>query len=219
VSAGRVVLWRHARTGHNASGRLQGQVDVPLDEVGLWQAQTSAAALAATFRPTVVVTSDLSRARTTAGLLADPLGLVPVVDPRLRERSFGQWEGMTGGDISARWPEQYEAWHRGDEPVGVGAESRLAVAERMSEAIREHAAALSTHDTLLIVSHGAAITLAVTALLDLPVEGWRGLLGLDNAHWATVQPSKASSSPAWRLTGYNLGPRDTVEDWNAGPIH
>ncbi|MCR6494041.1 histidine phosphatase family protein [Cellulomonas sp. P24] len=219
MSAGRVVLWRHARTGHNASGRLQGQIDIGLDEVGLWQARTSAEALAATFRPTAVVSSDLTRARTTAGLLAERTGHSVTTDPRLRERSFGQWEGLTGEEIAAAWPDEYDAWRRGADLVGVGAESRSDVAGRTAASIREHAAAYGPSDTLVVVSHGAAITLAVTALLDLSVEGWRGLVGLDNAHWATLRPSIPDAEPSWRLTGYNLGPRDTVEDWNAGPTH
>lgn len=218
MSAGRIVLWRHARTGHNASGRLQGQIDIGLDEVGLWQARTSAQALAATFLPTAVVSSDLTRARTTADLLAERTGRTVTTDPRLRERGFGRWEGLTGEEIAATWPVEYDAWRRGADLVGVGAETRSDVARRTAESIREHAGAYGPADTLVVVSHGAAITLAVTALLDLSVEGWRGLVGLDNAHWATLRPS-GDAVPPWRLTGYNLGPRDTVEDWNAGPTH
>ena len=217
MSAGLVVLWRHARTAHNATGRLQGQVDIPLDEIGLWQARTAAKALVAAFRPTAAVTSDLGRAQTTAGYLARFGDVVPVVDKRLRERSFGEWEGMTGDEIAARWPEEFTAWREGEDMRNTGAESRAAVAARTAAAIREHAGALESADTLVVVSHGAAITRAVTALLGLPVDGWRGLVGLDNAHWATLRPSGERSTPQWRLTGYNLGPRDTVEDWNAGP--
>ena len=216
MTAGLVVLWRHARTAHNATGRLQGQIDIPLDEVGHWQARTAARAMAVTVHPAVVVTSDLSRARTTAGYLADLAGVVPVVDERLRERSFGEWEGMTGEEIAPRWPAEFAAWRRGDDMRSTGAETRTEVARRTADAIREHAAALAPVDTLVVVSHGAAITLALTALLELSVDGWRGLVGLDNGHWARLRPARESSTPPWRLAGYNLGPHDTVEDWNAG---
>lgn len=218
MSAGLVVLWRHARTAHNASGRLQGQVDIPLDEVGQWQARTAAQSLLASFRPTALVTSDLSRAQATAGYLAELTDVVPVVDERLRERGFGEWEGLTGDEIRARWPDEFAAWRRGDDVATAGAESRSVVAARTAEAVREHAAALTPQDTLVVTSHGAAITLAVTELLELSADVWRGLVGLDNAHWATLRPSGEGHTPRWRLSGYNLGPRDSVDDWDAGPV-
>ncbi|MCC2318198.1 histidine phosphatase family protein [Cellulomonas chengniuliangii] len=216
MTAGRVLLWRHGRTAHNASGRLQGQVDIPLDDVGLWQARTAAAALAARYRPTRVVSSDLSRARATADALAAQVGLELVLDPRVRERSFGDWEGMTSDEIAARWPDEHAAWARGGEPHRPGGESRADVAERMREAVGEHAAGLGAGDTLVVVTHGAAISLAVGALLGLPSD-WRGITGPSNAHWAELHAGRLSHGGAWRLTGYNLGPTDASADWNAGP--
>ena len=62
-----VVLWRHGRTEYNAARRLQGQIDIPLDEVGRWQGTTAAAALFARHTPVRIVSSDLVRARSTAG--------------------------------------------------------------------------------------------------------------------------------------------------------
>ena len=66
MTAGRVLLWRHGRTAHNLQARLQGQSDIPLDEVGHWQAHTAAAAIAARYQPTRIVVSDLVRARVPA---------------------------------------------------------------------------------------------------------------------------------------------------------
>jgi len=57
-----VVLWRHGRTEYNAARRLQGQIDIPLDEVGRWQGTTAAAALFARHTPVRIVSSDLVRA-------------------------------------------------------------------------------------------------------------------------------------------------------------
>ncbi|WP_066587595.1 histidine phosphatase family protein [Cellulomonas timonensis] len=216
MTAGRVLLWRHGRTAHNASGRLQGQVDIPLDDVGRWQAHTAAAALTARYRPTLIVSSDLSRARATAEALAEQAGLDLVLDPRVRERSFGDWEGMTSLEIAERWPADHAAWAQGGEPHRPGGESRADVAQRMHEAVVEHAAGLDAGDTLVVVTHGAAISLAVGALLGLPAD-WRGITGPSNAHWAELHAGRASHGGAWRLTGYNLGPTDASADWNAGP--
>ena len=216
MTVGRLLLWRHGRTAANAGFRLQGQIDIPLDEVGRWQARTAAAALLARYEPTAIVSSDLSRARATAEHLARAVGLSVVLEPRLRERSFGVWEGMTGDEITARWPGEFEAWRGGGDPVGVDAEPRAAVAARMGEAITEHADALGSDDTLVVVSHGAAIALAVGELLGQPAS-WRGVVGLHNAHWAELVPARGGVAPAWRLIGLNLGPTDASQDWNAGP--
>lgn len=217
MTAGRLLLWRHGRTAANASARLQGQIDVPLDEVGRWQARTAAATLLARYEPTVIVSSDLTRAQETAAFLARVAGLGVVgVDPRLRERSFGDWEGMTGDEITSRWPEAFDVWRSGGDPDGVGAETRAAVSTRMVEAVSEHAAALGPQDTLVVVSHGAAVALGVGGLLGQP-PAWRGIIGLHNAHWAELVPGRGNASPAWRLIGFNLGPTDASRDWNAGP--
>lgn len=216
MTAGRVVLWRHGRTAHNAGARLQGQSDIPLDEVGLWQAATAAEALAARYAPTRIVSSDLGRARATAEALAVRTGLPVHTDPRVRERSFGQWEGMTATEIAERWPEQHTAWQAGLEPEGVGAETRAAVLERMVQGITDQAAGLEPDETLVVVSHGAAIALAVIGMLGLPAQ-WRGITGMTNAHWAELRPGRPGSGLDWRLELLNVGPLDASSDWNAGP--
>jgi probable phosphoglycerate mutase len=216
VTAGRVVLWRHGRTAHNASARLQGQSDIPLDEVGVWQAETAAAALASRYRPTRIVASDLGRARSTAEALAERTGLPLETDARVRERSFGDWEGMTSAEIAERWPDQHAAWVAGREPERVGAETRAEVRERMTHAVSELAGALGADDTLVVVSHGAAISLGLTGLLSLPAD-WKGISGMSNAHWAELQPGRPGSGLAWRLEALNVGPVHASSDWNAGP--
>ncbi len=171
MSAGTVVLWRHGRTAYNAAMRLQGQVDIPLDDVGHRQAATAAAALAATVTVDAIVVSDLGRARATAAHLGARAGREPVVDVRLRERAFGLWEGLTGEEIAAEWAAEFDVWRSGGDPQGVDAETRAQVAARMVEGIEEHASALEPSQTLVAVSHGAAITLAASAAAA--VAAWR----------------------------------------------
>ncbi|MEN1975027.1 histidine phosphatase family protein [Cellulomonas sp. P4] len=216
MTAGRVVLWRHGRTAHNASARLQGQSDIPLDDVGRWQAETAAAALASRYAPTRIVSSDLGRARETAQALADRTGLPVHTDTRVRERSFGEWEGMTSAEIAERWPEQHAAWVSGREPERVGAETRVDVLARMVEGVTELAGALERDDTLVVVSHGAAITLGVVGMLGLPPT-WKGISGMSNAHWTELRPGRPGSGLAWRLEALNVGPVHASSDWNAGP--
>ena len=80
----RLVIWRHGRTTWNAEHRFQGQSDVPLDAVGVEQARRAAVELAA-LKPSVIVSSDLQRARDTAAALAAVTGLEVNLDRRLRE--------------------------------------------------------------------------------------------------------------------------------------
>ncbi len=167
MAAHTVLLWRHGRTAHNVALRLQGQVDIPLDDVGHRQAATAAAAITATVGVDAIVASDLGRARATAAHLADRTGHRVVVDERVRERGFGLWEGLTGDEIADRWPQEYRLWRSGGDPEGVEAETRSVVAERMVAAITEHADRLESSQTLVVVSHGAAITLAVTRMLGI----------------------------------------------------
>ena len=211
-----VLLLRHGRTAFNAGGRLQGQVDIPLDEVGRWQVQEAARDLVARHVPTRIVSSDLSRACATAQAVADLLGVEVQLDERLRERDFGDWEGLTAEEISGRWPQEYAVWRSGHDPERTGAETRAVVATRMQRAIAEHAASTEPSGALLVVSHGAALTLGLTALLGLDPNGWRGLVGLSNAHWAVLRSNAPDSVPAWRLEAHNLGPSVQLSDWDAG---
>ena len=143
-------------------------MDIPLDDVGRWQARTAAARLLTRHEPTAIVVSDLSRAHETASFLARAAGLDLAVDARLRERAFGLWEGLTGDDLRRDWADEFAVWRAGGQPEGVGAETRAEVAERVREGILEHAAALGPDDTLVVVSHGSAISCAVGDLLGMP---------------------------------------------------
>src|SRR3954463_4142309 len=85
-----VLLLRHGQTDSNAGGVLQGWLPTPLNAAGRAQSGRLAARLA-TFEPRVrrLVSSDLVRARQTAGPIAAALGVEPVFDPRWRERGLG----------------------------------------------------------------------------------------------------------------------------------
>src|SRR5690606_9658768 len=99
----------------NASMRLQGQSDIELNATGLAQAATAAPRIAE-LGPTRIISSDLQRASRTAAALGEITGVPVETDARLRERSFGLWEGMTRGEIETGWPEAFRAWRQGEEP-------------------------------------------------------------------------------------------------------
>jgi probable phosphoglycerate mutase len=219
MTAGTVVLLRHGRTEWNLVGRLQGQSDVPLDAVGRWQAGEAGRHLARGHRATRVVASDLSRAVDTARAYADLVGAEVLPDVRLRERAFGKWEGLTDAQIAADWPQEHAAWRGGHDVDGVppGGETRGEVGRRVLEAVTEHAAAVEDGGTLVVVSHGAALTTGLTALLGLDPDAWRGVVGLTNAHWSELRRSRGGLAPEWRLVTHNVGAGYAPEEWHAGP--
>jgi len=214
VTARAVVLWRHGRAAFNAAGRIQGHVDIPLDEVGTWQAVEGAQHLAQRHAPARIVASDLGRAVSTADELARLTGVPVVQDPAMRERSFGAWEGLTAAEIREQWPEQYEVWRSWGDPQRTGAETRAEVAQRFAAAVERHAGELDDSQTLVVVAHGAAITLGIGALIGMDAT-WRGMGGLHNAHWSLVRPSGRRPG-SWFVESHNLGPAVAVDDWNAG---
>ena len=114
-----ITLVRHGRTAYNKAGRIQGWVDIPLDATGQWQVEQTGHALRdlyVTPEPAarqLVVASDLKRAQQSAHAFADPLGLDVHVDERLRERHFGDWEGMSMDELRAAFPDDFDLWMHG----------------------------------------------------------------------------------------------------------
>ena len=191
------MIWRHGRTEWNADGRMQGQTDVALDEVGLRQARQAAPLLAAE-EPLAIVSSDLARAKSTAEALASLTGLTVRLDPRLRETCFGPWQGLTQDQIQPRWPDEYARWRRGEPPGRM--ETPDEVAGRMRDAI--DGALATTDGTLVVVSHGGSARRAVQALL-----GWSdGVMGrlspLANCRWTELR----HTTQGWRMHAHNAGP-------------
>lgn len=203
MTAGTVVLWRHGQTEYNLTARMQGQVDIPLNEYGLAHAARAAAALV-DVKPTVILSSDLSRASSTASMLAELTGLEVRYDARLRERSFGLFEGLTRPEMSERWPDAFARWRRGEEVAEVGIEPRADVGQRVVAAVTEAAAGLDGDDVLVVVGHGSALAAGVTMMVGLGPAGWYGLAGMDNCHWAVLRAARGRI-PDWVLTSYNVG--------------
>jgi glucosyl-3-phosphoglycerate phosphatase len=197
----RVVLWRHGRTSWNADGRFQGQLDIDLDEIGREQAVRAARLLAA-LRPELIVSSDLRRAADTAAELGRIMSRPVEVDPRLRETYAGDWQGLTGAEIAARYSGEYNAWQSGDPELQVGGgESRADVAARMADAITDAAARLPEGGLAVLVTHGGAARLGVARLVGLPLERFTNLVGLSNGSWSLL----AESSHGWVLVEHNAG--------------
>ncbi|HZZ85160.1 MAG TPA: histidine phosphatase family protein [Anaeromyxobacteraceae bacterium] len=159
-----LFLVRHGETDWNAAGRWQGHTDVPLNATGRAQAQAVAARLRGE-GVRAIATSDLCRARGTAEIVGEALGLeVAVVDEGLRERAYGEWEGLTRCECEVRYPGQW-ALHLSDPRVAPpGGESMDALLARVVPAI--HRAAERLEAPALLVTHGGVMRAFLAATLD-----------------------------------------------------
>ena len=159
----RIIAVRHGETEWNVDTRIQGQLDIGLNDKGRWQAQRVAQALAEDAID-AVYSSDLSRAHATAqAIAAAQLGteaaapLAVQTHIGLRERGFGKFEGHTYAAIEQQWPEESRLWRIRDPHFApTGGESPVQVMARVGQAVAEIAARhLGQH--IVLVAHGGVM--------------------------------------------------------------
>jgi broad specificity phosphatase PhoE len=178
-------LFRHGQTDWNIDLRLQGTADIAMNEVGRAQVQQAAARLASEHWD-VLLSSPLGRARESAEIIAEHLGVTDIIEqPLLTERAFGIGEGKT-----------YEEWQRDFANLDEipGAESKASVRDR-SQKLLEYVAAEHSGARVLAVSHGALIRLVleVVSLGAIPPAGER----LQNASLHLLRHTASWSVDAW----------------------
>lgn len=155
----RLLMVRHGESTWNARGLWQGQADPPLSERGETQARIAAAALAG-LGIERVISSDLARASKTGHIIADLLGLRPVIlDSGFREVDVGEWSGLTRVEIEQRWPGLRTAWAEdklestpGGEPLQSFTERVVAATARAAETARR------ADGTALVIGHSRVIS-------------------------------------------------------------
>lgn len=163
----RLYLVRHGETDWNRQRRLQGTLDIPLNDVGLAQAHRLAGRFAA-LRIAGVACSPLARASATGTILANACACPLSIDARLREVDHGSWSGLTLFDIGRRFPELVENDQLRPEAFDVSGGERLAdVSRRVTDVLAD---LLSRHagQSVLVVGHG--VTLALMACAARGVE-------------------------------------------------
>jgi broad specificity phosphatase PhoE len=152
-----IFLARHGETEWNRVGRWQGKTDIPLSDVGRSQAR----ALAERLRDrgvTEIFTSELSRARETAEIVAEALGVTRFsIDPRLGERGFGCFEGLTREECAEQHAEAWARYLADRRTTPADGEPQEQVVARMVAALTAVAESVDRTGYVLIVSHGAAI--------------------------------------------------------------
>jgi 2,3-bisphosphoglycerate-dependent phosphoglycerate mutase len=151
-----ILAIRHGETAWNRESRIQGQLDIPLNAVGLAQAQRVGQALVGE-RLDALYASDLSRAWQTAAAVAAATGLSPRAQAGLRERSFGVFQGLSWTEIEQQWPEQSERWRRRDPDFGAEGGERLQDFYQRVVSTVEGLARAHPGQTIVVVAHGGVM--------------------------------------------------------------
>ena len=167
----RILLLRHGETAWNVEQRLQGHLDIDLNDTGRRQARLLGQRLAGE-EVAAIYSSDLLRARATASPLARATGLAVVTDLALRERGFGVFEGLTHAEIEQRFPDEAQRWRRREPGFGPGGGEPLDAFFARSVAAVTRLAAAHAGEAIAVVSHGGVLDClyraAVGAALDTP---------------------------------------------------
>jgi probable phosphoglycerate mutase len=189
----RFIVVRHGQTRWNVEKRVQGQEDSPLTDEGLRQAEAIADRLAKE-RFDVLVSSDLGRALQTAAPIAQRCGLPVVKDARLRERHFGEGEGMPYDEIDRRWPDAFSRIRESDpDAVIPGGETRRQFHDRVHRAfealVREREG-----KRVAVVTHGGVLAALYRMVHAIPV-GRPHKIAISNASYNAI----AFNADAWSV--------------------
>ncbi|HYF50202.1 MAG TPA: histidine phosphatase family protein [Planctomycetota bacterium] len=170
-----LTLIRHGETEWNKNSRWQGQLDIPLSELGLEQARRLAARLKEQrARFDAIYSSDLGRALKTAETISAVTGPAPLTLKELREIDVGTWSGLYTHELETRFPEDYRRMKAGEDIKRGGAESMADVVVRVRKflgtVVERH-----SQQHVAIVTHNGVIRAALMLMKNLTVEQGREL--------------------------------------------
>lgn len=196
MSVTRMCMVRHGETAWNAEGRVQGQLDIPLNATGIAQARAVAAALAGESF-SAIYASDLTRVRQTADPAAERLGIEVRLEPALRERHYGIFERLTYVEVRERYPAEY-ARFRGKDPdfdfvTGEGLKAFAARALACVGALLERHAG----ENVLVFTHGGVLEMVYRHATGLGLSSPRDF-EIPNAALNRIE----ASGGAWRVLAW-----------------
>jgi len=184
----RLTLVRHGETSANVDGVWHGSIDTALTERGQAQAHRVAQHLTAVApRAAALYCSPLQRARHTAEAIGAAVGLTPEIHPDIAEYDLGAWEGMSYRELIATY-KLFERMQQDPDFQPGGGESPRQVATRISTAFHSIS---DTHrgESVIVVTHGGALTLGLGLLLDDEPGTWRRLMDNCALTELTLRPS------------------------------
>jgi probable phosphoglycerate mutase len=195
----RILAIRHGETSWNVDTRIQGHLNIPLNDTGHWQADRLGQALAGE-DIAAIYASDLSRAHETAQYVGRATGVSVVPELGLRERGFGAFEGRTFAEIELALPDQAERWRKRDPAFApTGGESLLQVRERVLAAVNR-LAQRHPGELIVMVAHGGVMDVLYRAATRLDLQATRTWLLGNTAVNRLLWTSEGLSLVGWSDT-------------------
>ena len=172
AQATRILAIRHGETLWNVDSRIQGHLDIGLNDTGRWQAERLGLALKE--EPIAAIyASDLSRAHDTALAVSRHSGVPVQAEPGLRERSFGEFEGRTFAEIETELPAQAQRWRQRDPTfTPAGGESLLMLEARVLS-VAARLAAQHPGEQIALFAHGGVMDILYRAATRLDLQAPR----------------------------------------------
>ena len=197
----RFIIVRHGYSEANKAKRFAGQSDVPLDAVGVAQAQSTSKYILDTYKVDAIYSSDLSRAYETVRPLSEALGMDVIRRRDLREVDVGVWQGMLIEDVKTGFAEKYDAYK--ENPGIYAFEGGESYSEAMERAARAFAdiAAESDGKTVVVGTHGGIIRALRTVWNGIPPEQMKDIHHVPNASVTVAEYEDGAVT--WRTVGYD----------------
>jgi len=178
-----ILLVRHGQTAWNREERFRGQVDVPLDDWGLRQAELVGRRIAERWEPTAIYASSLQRTLQTAAGIARACNLRTTIHDGLLDIDYGVFAGLTPQEAADLYPDIARAWRRAPHMILFPDGQSLGDVRDRAEAALEGIVANHPHQTVVLVTHVVICRLLLCAIL-----------GLDSSHFWQFEPATASIS-------------------------
>ncbi len=178
-----ILLIRHGQTAWNREERFRGQVDLPLDDWGLKQAEAVGRRVASGWRPAAIYASSLQRALQTAAAIARACGLRTTIHDGLLDIDYGAFAGLTLEEAANQYPDLARDWRQAPHTVHFPGGESLSEVRARAEASLEEMTTNHPGQTVVAVTHVVVCRLLLCSLL-----------GLDSSHFWQFQPATASVS-------------------------
>jgi len=176
-----ILLVRHGQTAWNREERFRGQVDLPLDDRGLQQAELVGRRIAGRWAPAAIYASSLQRTLQTAAGIARACGLHTTIHDGLLDIDYGAFAGLTPEEAASLHPDLARAWRRAPHMTLFPDGESLADVRDRSEAALKEIVADHPQQTVVVVTHVVVCRLLLCSVL-----------GLDNSHFWQFEPATAS---------------------------
>ena len=192
----RFCVVRHGETAWNAEHRVQGQLDVPLNERGLTQARAASKVLGRE-KFDAIYSSDLSRARQTAQPVLDFLSLKIILETELRERHYGIFERLTYAEVKTRYPEDYARFEAREPDYAFRTGESLKDFSARSIAVVSKIVQSHLDESILVFTHGGVLDKLYRFVTGLPISAERDF-GIPNAGLNRIELTPAG----WQIRSW-----------------